>query len=219
MDYGASFSFVFKDPDWIKKLAIAAVIVLVGIITLGLAFIPLAGWMVAITRRVIRGEEPALAEWADFGALLMDGLKVVAVAIVWAIPLILIVGCLSGIGVVAVNQDQSGTFSLILQILNACVTLPYSLVLALLIPAAIGGIADHGQLGQALNPANAFKMVRANLGGYIIGIILAGIAGSILGTVGVLVCVIGVFPAYAYAAAITGHLYGQAYRVAQGASA
>ncbi len=219
MDYGASFGFVFKDPDWIKKLAIAAVIVLVGIITLGLAFIPLVGWMVAITRRVIRGEEPALAEWADFGALLMDGLKVVAVGIVWAIPLILIVGCLSGIGVVAANQDQSGTFSLILQILNACVTLPYSLVLALLLPASIGEIADHGQLGQALNPANAFKMVRANLGGYIIAVILAGIAGSILGTVGVIVCVIGVFPAYAYATAITGHLYGQAYRVAQSASA
>jgi len=215
MDYGQSFSFVWKDPDWIKKVAIASVVVLVGFITAGLALIPLGGWMVAIVRRVIRGEEPALAEWADFGTLIIDGLKIVVVAIVWSIPLMLIVGCFSGIAAVVANQDQAGTFTSILSILNACVSLPYSLILGLLLPASIGEIADHGQLAQALNPANAFKLVRANPGGYIIAWLLAGIASGLLSFVGTLICIIGVFPAVAYASALTGHLYGQAYKVAQ----
>jgi hypothetical protein len=218
MDYGQSFSFVWKDPDWIKKVAIASVIALVGIITAGLALIPLAGWTVAITRRVIRGEEPALAEWADFGALIIDGLKVVVVAIVWSIPLMLIVGCFSGVAAVVASQDQGGTFQTILSVLNACVSFPYGLIFGILLPASIGEIADHGQLGQALNPANAFKLVRANAGGYIIAWLLAGIASGLLSTVGTLICVIGLFPAIAYAAAITGHLYGQAYKVAQNAA-
>lgn len=217
MDYGQSFSFVWKDPDWIKKLAIASIVVLVGLLTAGLVMIPLGGWMVAIVRRVIRGEEPALAEWADFGSLIIDGLKVVVVAIVWSIPLLLIVGCFSTVAAVAANQDSSGTFTSILSILNACVSLPYGVILGLLLPASIGEIADHGQLGQALNPANAVKLVRANPGGYIIAWLLAGIASGILSTVGTLICVIGVFPAIAYASAVTGHLYGQAYKVAQAA--
>ena len=97
MDYGQSFTFVWKDPDWVKKIAISSVVVLVGIITAGLAMIPLIGWTVAITRHVIRGEEPALAEWSDFGTLIIDGLKVIVVAIVWSIPLMLVVGCFSGV--------------------------------------------------------------------------------------------------------------------------
>jgi hypothetical protein len=218
MDYGQSFSFVWKDPDWIKKVAIASVIVLVGFITLGLALIPLAGWMVAITRHVIRGEEPALAEWSDVGTLIIDGLKVIVVAIVWAIPLMLVIGCFSTLAAVAANQDQGATLSSIAGILNACVSFPYGIIVGILLPASIGEIADHGQLGQALNPANAFKLVRANLGGYIIVWLLAGIASSILSTVGILICVIGVFPAIAYASALTGHLYGQAYKVAQSAA-
>ena len=217
MDYGQSFSFVWKDPDWIKKIAIASIVALVGLITAGLVMIPLGGWMVAIVRRVIRGEEPALAEWADFGSLIIDGLKIVVVAIVWSIPLMLIVGCFSTVAAVAANQDQAATFTSILSILNACVSLPYGVIMGLLLPASIGEIADHGQLGKALNPANAFKLVRANPGGYIIAWLLAGIASGILSTVGTLICIIGVFPAIAYAAAMTGHLYGQAYKVAQAA--
>ena len=217
MDYGQSFSFVWKDPDWIKKIAIASIVALVGLITAGLVMIPLGGWMVAIVRRVIRGEEPPLAEWADFGSLIIDGLKIVVVAIVWSIPLMLIVGCFSTVAAVAANQDQAATFTSILSILNACVSLPYGVIMGLLLPASIGEIADHGQLGKALNPANAFKLVRANPGGYIIAWLLAGIASGILSTVGTLICIIGVFPAIAYAAAMTGHLYGQAYKVAQAA--
>ncbi len=218
MDYGQSFTFVWKDADWVKKMAISSVVVLVGIITAGLAMIPLIGWTVAITRHVIRGEEPALAEWSDFGALIIDGLKVIVVAIVWSIPLMLIVGCFSGVAAIAANQDQGGTFTSILSILNACVSLPYGIIVGLLLPASIGEIADHGQLAKALNPANAFKLVRTNPGGYIIAWLLAGIASGILSTVGVLICIIGVFPAIAYGAAITGHLYGQAYKVAQSAA-
>jgi hypothetical protein len=137
---------------------------------------------------------------------------------VWAIPLMLVIGCFSTLAAVAANQDQGATLSSIAGILNACVSFPYGIIVGILLPASIGEIADHGQLGQALNPANAFKLVRANLGGYIIVWLLAGIASSILSTVGILICVIGVFPAIAYASALTGHLYGQAYKVAQSAA-
>lgn len=218
MDYGAAFSFLGKDTDWLKKMAIASGVALVGFVTLGLAMIPLGGWAVAISRRVIRGEQPELAEWSDFGKLIVDGLKIVVVVLVWMIPLLILVGCNVGFTAIMGGQGSSNSGGLAISIVSACLGLiefVYVLIVSVLVTASMGEIADHGQLGQALNPANAFALIRANPGGYLLAWLLGGIASSILSTIGSLICVIGVFPAVAYAAAITGHLYGQAYKVAQ----
>jgi hypothetical protein len=47
----------------------------------------------------------------------------------------------------------------------------------------------------------------------LLGVIVSGIIGSL----GLIVCVIGVFVTYAYSLAVDGHLWGQAY--SQGAAA
>lgn len=217
MDFGAAFSFVTKDEDWIRKIAIASALALVGIF-LGLGFIPLGGWLVAISRRVINGEEPELADFSEFGKLIKDGLKVLVVALVWALPLVLIAGCFSAVGALAEGQmqgDTAGTAAAILSACTAILTIPYGILLGLLIPAAIGQLATGDPLGQVVNPANAFKLVRANPGGYVIAWLLGGIISSVLTFVGSLLCVVGVFPAMAYSTGVIGHLYGQAYKGAQ----
>ena len=95
VDYGKAFTFPQEDPAWIKKVAIAGVIMLV-------AFIPVVGWLIGllltgysleITRRVIAGEQPILPEWTDFGALLKKGLFVLVVGLVYALPLIVVGAC------------------------------------------------------------------------------------------------------------------------------
>ena len=101
MDIGKSFTFVFEDDQWITKILIAAVILLVGVlfswvlaIPLILAFALLSGYMVEITRRVMAGQVDGLPEWDDWGALLMDGIKFWVVGIVYALPLIILSICL-----------------------------------------------------------------------------------------------------------------------------
>lgn len=214
MDFGAAFSFVTKDEDWIRKLAIGSALAFVGIF-LGLGFIPLGGWLVAIARRVINGEEPELADFSDFGELIKDGLKILVVAFVWALPIVLIAACFSAVGALAEGQVQSDTAGTVAAVLSACTaifTIPYGILLGLLIPAAIGQLAVGEELGRVVNPANAFKLVRANPGGYVIAWLLGGIVASVLSFVGTLLCVIGLFPALAYSYAVMGHLYGQAYK-------
>lgn len=214
MDFGAAFSFVTKDEDWIRKLAIASALAFVGIF-LGLGFIPLGGWLVAIARRVINGEEPELADFSNFGDLIKDGLKILVVAIVWVLPIVLIAGCFSAVGALTEGQMQSDTAGTVAAVLSACTaifTIPYGILMGLLIPAAIGQLAVGEGLGQVVNPANAFKLVRANPGGYVIAWLLGGIVASVLSFVGTLLCVIGLFPAMAYSYGVMGHLYGQAYK-------
>ena len=49
MDIGSAFTFVFDDEEWVKKLAIGGVILLVGLVTslilvgIVILFIPLGG--------------------------------------------------------------------------------------------------------------------------------------------------------------------------------
>jgi hypothetical protein len=213
MDFGAAFSFVTADEDWVKKLAIAAAVALAGIITLGLAFIPLAGWALAITRRVSEGTQPVLPEWDNFGEYVMDGLKMVAISIVWSLPIIILSACVGLISAIVSSGDSNAeTAVTLLSTLSSCISIPYSLLLALLEPAAFGHLAHTDNFGQAINPASAFKIFRENVGGYVLTAVVWVFLVPIISLIGVIVCVVGVFPAIAYSSSVMGHLMGQAYK-------
>jgi hypothetical protein len=214
MDFGAAFSFVTADEEWVKKLAIGSALALAGILTLGLALIPVAGWALAITRRVSEGTEPVLPEWTNFGELVMDGLKMVAISLIWSLPLIIISACLAG-ATALLSGDDGGTVPALISTLISCVSIPYSLLLALLLPASYGHLAYTDEFGASLNPANAFKIFRENIGAYVIVALVYAFLVPIVVSIGALVCLIGAFPAIAYTTAVMGHLMGQAYKGAK----
>lgn len=217
MDFGAAFSFVTADEDWAKKLGIAAVLSFVGVITFGLAFIPFAGWILAITRRVSQGTEPVLPEWTDFGTLVMDGLKMIVIGVVWSIPIILLSACNAAVSAIIGSQGGDETIITVVSILTSCISIPYGILQALLLPAAFGHLAFSDKLGEAINPVTAFKVLRENFGGYIITALVWIIVVPIIQSIGLILCVIGVFPAIAYSTAVVGHMMGQAYKGAKDA--
>ena len=55
-------------------------------------------------------------------------------------------------------------------------------------------------------------MIRSAPGAYLI-VLLGYLVASFIASLGIIVCVIGMFVTGAYAAAVSGHLFGQAYRV------
>lgn len=211
MDFGAAFSFVTADEEWVKKLAIASVVALIGVFTLGLAAIPLAGWGLAVARRVIDGTQPTLPDWSEFGQFIMDGLKIVAIVLVWALPLILLSACAGLASGLLAEQANDQTLTTVISVLVSCITIPYAILLAIMTPAAFGHLAKTDQLGEAINPATAFRAVRANIGAYVIVALMSLFVVPIIQSIGTLVCGIGLFPAMAYSAALMGHLMGQAY--------
>jgi hypothetical protein len=220
MDIGKSFAFVFEDENWIVKILIGAAILLVGIlfswlllIPLILAFALLSGYGVEITRRVMRGEVSKLPEWNNWGELMVDGLKVLVIGIVYAIPIIVVSICL-GIPSGILNQDNNawgGLFSALL----SCLNLIWAIVLSLLLPAAIAKYVAANDLGAAFRFGEVIALVRDNFTTYLLTFLMSWVA-QLIGQLGSIVCGIGWFATVPYSFMVIGHLYGQAYVTSTG---
>lgn len=205
MDVGRAFSFTFDDPDWLKKIVIVAIISLIPFI----GQVYLLGWSTEITRRVIKKDPVQLAGFEDFGGSLVLGLKAFVIAFVYSIPLIIFVMPTS-IAPAILDYDDFGWLISIIITCCSCLMLLYGILLAVIYPAAFGELAATDSLGAAIHPSRILELLRADFGAYLIALLGAIIAGFI-GSLGMILCFIGVIFTMAYAYAVMGHLYGQAY--------
>lgn len=220
MDIGKSFTFVFEDKDWIVKLLIAAAILIAGWLFAWLLLIPLIaalalliGYSVEITRRVIQGHTQLLPEWDNWGKLLTDGLKVLVIGIVYALPIILIGLCL-GIPM-ALLKDSAEGFSGLLGLFSGCLSLLWAIVMSLLLPAAIAFYVAEEEINAAFNFGKVLAFVREHLTTYLITFLMSWVA-NLVGEVGIILCGLGWFVTVPYSWMVIGHLYGQAYLEASG---
>lgn len=211
MNIGEALRFTTQDKKWIEKIAIGAVLIFTVI-----GWLAVVGWMLELIRRVVRADPEVLPPWTHVGKYFVDGLMVGIIGLIWMLPLIVISACAGGLGAVAASlgsNDSSGGGAFVF--LNVCLgllALPYALVVSFLYPPMMGIYAMQGTFAEAVNPAKAWRLARANLGGFAVAWLLAGIVGFAASLIGTILCVIGVYPLGAYASAVGGHLYGQAYR-------
>ena len=210
MDFGASFSYITEDEDWIKKILIGAVLVLTGI-----GGIAVSGWMLEIIRRVNDDAQEILPDWSEIGKYFVDGLKLIVAGLVWSIPMILLGACTGVLPLVGGNDDTMATVAIIVSSCVGLIIFVYAIAVALLYPALIGTLAETGSIGQAINPSHAFKLFRANIGGFLMASIVGGIIVSLLSSIGVILCVVGSFVGAAFGQAVMAHLLGQAYKNAK----
>lgn len=212
MNFGQAFTFQFEDPDWAKKIIIPALISLIPIV--GQIF--LIGWLLSITRAVMRNDPRPLPE-LDFGKQLGDGFKAFVVALVYSIPAILMSIPVVIVSVLATEggMDEE-TLSVVMPLVSVCcngLIFLYSLVMALFIPAAYGNMIAKESLGAAFRFNEVWGLVRVAPGAYLL-VLLGALVSSLVAQLGLIACVIGVVLTYTYAMSVNGHLYGQAYNEA-----
>ncbi len=205
MDFGLSFSFPFQDEDWIKKIVLTAVISLIPLI----GQFALIGWMVELTRRVIRGDAEPLPDWADFGGILVLGLKMFVIGFVYALPLMFI-SIPMAIFDSLIDSESAAALYTVVTMCFSCFALIYGLALAFFFPAAVGELAASDDLGAAINPKNIIAHVRAAPNAYFLALLGTIVAGFLAGF-GIILCFVGLIFTAVYAYAVQGHLYGQAY--------
>jgi hypothetical protein len=219
MDVGKSFSFVFEDKEWVTKILIAVLILLLGVlfswlvIPAILAALLFSGYGVEITRRVIHGESEVLPAWDNWGQLFTDGLMVAIIGIVYALPMIIVSLCLGvPLGIASENSETAAAF---LSSILSCLNLLWGIVLSFLLPAAIAIYAKDRDLAAAFRFGDVVSLVRDHFVTYLITAVMVWVAGFI-GGLGLVLCGVGWLFTTPYASFVTSHLYGQAYVEATG---
>jgi hypothetical protein len=212
MNFGLAFSYVFKDPDWFKKVAIPALCSLIPVIG---PFV-LTGWAAKAAKNVMDGNaENALPE-LEFGADLGKGFMITLLMFIYSLPAIILVSIATGLFSLAPDAEQA--MSVVLYVLGGCFGL-IGLLLGLLI-AFLGaiGIANYiakDEFGAAFRFKELFGMLKKSFVSWLLVMVGYLLAIGIIAPLGTIACVIGVFLTTAYANAVVMHLLGQAYVASQ----
>lgn len=224
MDFGRAFSHATQDPEWMKKIGIAGLLMFIPII----GWFAVLGWGLEITRRVINNDPGTLPDWSNFTDHLIRGLKGFVVSFVFSLPGSIINACQGGLNAIVTNPeilrnaDQSVINALttangVVAICCGCLGTILALAGTFLIPAAYGNMmANNGDLGAAFRFNEIFALIRAAVGPYLLTLLGTIIVGIIV-PFGLIACFIGVFFTAAWGTTVTSHLYGQAYNAAKSA--
>lgn len=223
MDFGKAFTFMFEDPDWLKKLGIGTLVGLVGLVLspvlIGLVpLIALLGYTVDVIRNVMAGREHPLPEWEDWSGFLSRGFKVLAALFVWSLPAILlsIPMAIGGAMLDQGNLGQSEAIGIMILVCGGCLLFLWALFVTLLSPAIYVRIAATDRFSSAFDLSRMWAFTRDNLGNVIIALLLlivVGVIASFVAGLGLLALVIGILITIPFATLwqylVQAHLFGQ----------
>lgn len=222
LDIGKAFTFMFDDPDWLRKLGTATLVAFIGVLLAAplIGLIPLImlfGYTLDVTRNVLDGRERPLPEWEDWGRLFMRGLKLAVVFVVWALPFI--VGAIPiGLGSALTNSQGSSANALggLIAACGGCLTLLWSLVFLLFTPALYVRVAVTDEIAAGFDFGRLWAFTRDNLTNVIVAIIMALVAGliaAVAALAGLIVLCVGILVSIPFAMVwhylVQAHLYGQ----------
>jgi hypothetical protein len=195
-----AFTWPSRDPEWLQKLLIIALTLIIPIV----GSINGIGWMLASLDRLRAGEErlaPANLSYLGrgirvFAVELIYGLAIVGIALVIYLPALAL----------AIHEGQGSanpaliSVAIVLYLLAFGVTTAFSLGLNFALPAVVLA-TDSGGVSGGLKLGAVIRRCRLNLTNTLIaGLML--IAAGFVGSLGIYVCIIGVFFSSAYALAM-----------------
>ena len=214
IDFARPFQYVFEDKDWMKKVLIGGLLLL----------IPIAGplFLIGYTRRVALavagGQELPLPEVGEWGEDFITGLKVFGVGICYMLlPLVLyIMGSVVGVVIAQASPDLG---SLVIMAFM-CITIPVALACGVF--AFLGQIRlfDTGEFGAAFRVKELIDLLKSQWMNILLGFVVMIAAGFVAEIVGALACLVGLlFTMFWSQVFVGGHVFGQiikSYRTAGG---
>ncbi len=211
IDYGAAFTFLFKDPHWFKKFGVGSLLTytLIG-------SIPVLGWCIGITRDVISDKKAGLPGWTGFKDYWKTGYKFWLLNLIWLMPGIFSILILY-LPLILVRWVE-GSMLLVLFGGVLCAELifllVYSCLYIFLLPAAMGKFAAAGSLRQAINPFIALRAARRQFTFHLIVFLIFGVGLlNVLAVLAPFTLFLLVPPMLVYAEIVAAHFAGQLYRL------
>jgi len=213
-DFLRPFTFAFDDPRWVPKILLGGVFVLAGVFIVGAFFV--YGYIARLVRNVINGAQYPLPEWDDLGEYFNEGIKLFLVGLIYAVPVIVIVGLAVFpailVGASGGDNETLRNLSGISASCVWCVMFPISLALAVWMPAALLAVVVTGQFSAAFQFKNIWNFLRNNVGNYLLAFVVWLVARFAAGFGVLLLCVGVVFTAF-WAFCVAAYAFALVYRL------
>jgi hypothetical protein len=219
VDFGRSFTFVTEDPEWVKKILIGGAFAVACLLLVGVPFV--LGYFSRTLRNVVAGEPRPMPEWDDLGGLFNEGLRLTAVYLLYTLGIVAVLaafGCvltlpltlLSGSG--ARPSEALGLLGGLGIVALYGVLMLVSLALAVYLPAALARSALRGTVADGFAWREVLGFIRANLGNYLLTLVIYLLA-SFLSQFGMVLCCVGIFPAAFWGYMVLAAALGQTVRL------
>jgi hypothetical protein len=219
VDFGRSFTYVTEDPEWVKKILIGGVFTLACALLVGVPFV--LGYFSRTLRSVVVGEARPLPEWDDLGGLFNEGLRLTAVYLLYTLGILAVLALIGAavlLPVIALSGAGDSASDAIGVLGGLGVVAAYgflmlaSLALAVYLPAALARSALRGTVGDGFAWREILGFIQANLGNYLISLVIYLLA-SFLSQFGLILCCVGVFPAAFWGYMVLAGALGQTVRL------
>jgi hypothetical protein len=213
-DFGKPFSYIFDDPRWVQKILIGGLFYLAGFLIIGWFFI--MGYISRTTRNIIAGLETPLPEWEDLGGFFNEGARLIAVIFCYMVPLFIIILMFIVPAIVSDSVDNdfvqtvTGGFAGCL----SCLIVPLALAVTFFMPASLLFAIAEQRFSAAFEFKRIWPFIKANIGNYLLAIVVYLIARFVAG-LGIMLLCIGVIFTGFWSFLIMAHGFAQAYRLSK----
>ncbi len=210
MNFGLSFSYVFKDEAWFKKLLLPALCMLIPIV----GWMVSLGWALKVTKNLIDGVEDPLPN-LSFGDDLGRGFFAFLISFIYTLPASMLQGINSWItSPIFSSGDGAGianglviAITIILGLLGTIL----SIIGSFIATVAIANYVAKGDFAAAFQLGEIFNQLKTHFVDWLLVLVGIVLGVGIIGPLGTIACIIGVILTMTYGLAIMGHLMGQAY--------
>lgn len=142
MDYSAALSFVFRDREWLRKLAIGGFLTFFCFIS----GVFLIGYYVEVLRCCLTDETQKLPEWSDVGKLFVDGVLGSIIILIY----FLTIGGLCALAIVTLSTSpEIPTLEMVLGIIAVSLMTLFSMMI--FINIGLLQFAQTNNFGAAFN--------------------------------------------------------------------
>lgn len=209
MDFSRAWHAMVDDANWLVKILIGGLMILLGFLIIPILFV--SGYLIDVIARAARGEN-GLPEWADWGGLLVRGLLAFVIQVVYALPALLLGCCMAAVATIFgqgstpnTSNDTAGFVMLCL----SCILVPLGLIIAFVTPAALIRFATEGDISAAFDFNAVLALIRDNLGNYVFAVVASILLSLLASLLAAITCGLGA-PWFGFAASLLGaNLLGQ----------
>lgn len=208
MDFGRAFTYVTEDADWLKKVLLGGLWMLL-VVTSPAAM----GYFLEVIQQVAQRRETPLPEWSDFGNKWIKGFLFCIIAFIYSLPgtIIMLIG-LVPVFMASLSGSERGTgLAVGGMFLFMFLAGLWFLLVAIIFPAVSIQYALYGNFGAAFQFSQILSIITKNIGAYIMAII-AYLAACFLAFLPSIIPLIGSIIslfAYFYADLVGAHAFGQ----------